>query len=118
VYAEFGIVYQQQLIEHFGGGNFHVHGNGRHLLDELAKLKGCVVALIGDDGSDIAAMDDLEEIKRRTGSITPVVSCGRRQFVRKLQEKSLVGGIYYEVGGVDSIGEANRLMELVRSYTV
>jgi len=118
VYAEFGLVYQQQLIDHFGGGNFHVHGNGRHLLGELAKLKGCVVASIGDDGNDIAAIDDLVEIKRRIGSITPVVSCGRHQFVRKLQERSLIGGIYYTVRGLDTIEEANRLMESVRSYAI
>lgn len=118
VYAEFGFEYQQQLIDYFGGGNFHVHGNGRHLLEELAKLKGCVVASIGNDGSDVAAIDNLEEVKRRTGLITPVLSCDRCQFARKLQERSLIGGIYYVVRGLESIEEANRLMNLVRRYSV
>lgn len=116
IYAEFGLAYQQQLIDHFGGGNFHIHGNGRHLLPELAKLKGCVVAHIGDDGSKVKAIDDLERIKRQAGSITPVVSCGKQEFVRKLGERSLLGGIYYMVGELQSIPEANRLMESVRSY--
>lgn len=118
VYAEFGLPYQQQLIDHFGGSNMHVHGNGRHLLDHVAKLKGAIVALIADDGSDIAAIDDLEAIKTRLRNITPVVSCERDQFVRKLNEESLVGGIYYRVDGLPSIDEANRLMESVRGYTV
>ena len=118
IYAEFGRPYQQQLIDHFGGGNFHIHGNGRHLLDEVAKLKGLVVASIGDDGNAVAAIDALEDIKKRAGSIVPAVWCGQQQFVRKLREKSLVGGIYYMVGQVDTIAEANRLMESVRQYTV
>ena len=127
VYAEFGRPYQQQLIDHFGGGNFHIHGNGRQLLPELAKLTGYVVAEIGDDRSEVKAIDDLEEIKRQAGPITPSVGCDKHQFLRKLQEKSLVGGVYYRVNlqagdhlvdPLRSIKEANRLMEAVRSYRV
>ncbi|MAE60225.1 MAG: hypothetical protein CMJ49_02595 [Planctomycetaceae bacterium] len=118
VYAQFGLHYQQQLIDHFGGANLHVHGNGRQLLDQLAKLRGTVVALIADDGADIAALDDLEAVKRRLGAITPVVSCTRDPFVRRLREKSLVGGVFYRVEGLKNIEQANRLMDSVRSYTV
>jgi hypothetical protein len=116
VYAEFGRPYQQQLIDHFGGGNFHLHGNGRHLLVEMARLKGCVAASIANDGSKVRAMDDLENIKRQAGAITPFVSCEADEFVRRLQERSLVGGVYYVVSPVPSVEDANRLMELVRGY--
>lgn len=118
MYAEFGLPYQQQLIDHFGGGNFHIHGNGRHLLPQLAKVKGCVVAAIGDDGSDTPAMDELEKIKCQAGPITPVVACPTFRFVKQLRDKSLTGGVYYMVGPVESIEEANRLMDSVRDYRV
>jgi hypothetical protein len=118
VYAEFGLPYQQQLIDHFGGGNFHIHGNGRYLLPQLAKLKGCVVSAICDDGSDVPAMDELEKIKRQAGPVTPVVNCPASRFVKQLREKSLTGGVYYVVGQVESIEDANRLMESVRNYRV
>lgn len=118
VYVEFGLPYQQQLIDHFGGGNFHIHGNGRHMLSQFARLRGCVVTSLFDDGSDIRAMDALEEIKRQAGSVTPVVACPTDRFVRQLKERSLVGGIYYTVGPVESIAKANRLMEDVRNYRV
>jgi hypothetical protein len=115
-YAEFGRPYQQQLIDHFGGGNFHVHGNGRHLLGEMAKLKGCVVAAIGDDGAKVRAMDDLENLKRQVGPITPVISCEAAEFERRLGEGSLIGGVYYSVRPVKTADDANRLMDLVRGY--
>jgi hypothetical protein len=118
VYAEFGRPYQQQLIDHFGGGNFHLHGNGRHLLGEMARLKGCVAASISNDGSEVRAVDDLENIKDRAGSITPFVSCDADEFVRRLREQSLVGGVYYTVSPVPTVEDANRLMESVRSYRV
>jgi hypothetical protein len=116
VYAEFGRLYQQQLIDHFGGGNFHVHGNGRHLLAEMAKLKGCVVASIGDDGAKVRAMDDLENLKRLAGPITPVISCEADEFERRLGDRSLLGGVYYVVRSVKTAHEANRLMDSVRRY--
>jgi hypothetical protein len=116
IYAEFGFPYQQQLIDHFGGGNFHLHGNGRHLLPHLARLNGCVVCSIGNDGSELEAMDALESIKRQAGPVTPAVYCAKADFTRGLQERSLIGGTYYEVGPLETIDEANRLMEAVRRY--
>jgi len=118
VYAEFGRSYQQQLIDHFGGGNFHLHGNGRHLLPELAKLRGCIVVGIGDDGSRVRAIDDLASLKSTAESLTLAVRCDKDTFVRRLREKSLPGGVYYRVGGVHHIDDANRLMESVRNYRV
>jgi len=118
VYAEFGRPYHQQLIDHFGGGNFHIHGNGRHLLPEVAKLKGCVVAEIANDGNPVSAMADLERVKSQAGPITPVITCPTTEFVRKLQDRALLGGVYYMVGPFESVAAANRLMESVRSYRV
>jgi hypothetical protein len=118
VYEEFGRPYQQQLVDHFGGGNFHIHGNGRYLLPQLAKVKGCVVSWIGDDGSDVPAMDELDKIKRQAGDVIPVVGCSRDRFEKQLREKSLVGGVYYHVSPLESIDAANRLMESVRNYRV
>jgi hypothetical protein len=118
VYAEFGLPYQQQLIDHFGGGNFHVHGNGHHVLPHLSRLKGCIVASVNDDGSPTCAIDNLESIRQQAGSIVLVVGCEKRKFAQKLKERSLLGGIYYVVNSVESVAAANRLMEAVRRYRV
>lgn len=61
-------------------------------------------------------MDDLEKIKQQAGPVTPVVGCHTSRFVRQLRERSLVGGVYYNVAPLESVAEANRLMESVRSY--
>ena len=116
VYAEFGRPFQQQLIDHFGGGNFHLHGNGRHLLGELSRLKGCLAASIDNDGSPVRAFDDLENVKRLAGPITPFVSCAPAEFDHRLRDGSLVGGVFYVVRSVPTVEEACRLMESVRGY--
>ena len=116
VYAEFGRPCQQQLVDHFGGGNFHIHGDGRHLLPELAQLSGCVVAAVGDDGARVPAIDDLAGIKRLAGRLVPVVSCPLAKFRDRLAHGRLPGGVYYLVDGAQSAAEANRLMEQVRGY--
>lgn len=116
VYAEFGRPYQQRLLDYFGAGNFHVHGNGRHLLPEIAKLKGCIVADIANDGSNVTATDDVASIKKTLGDVIPLVTCHKDRFEQMLRDQSLVGGVYYRVGPCDTADEANRLMERVRRY--
>lgn len=116
IYAEYGLSYQQQLIDHFGGGNFHIHGNGRHLLPEVAKLTGLAAVYMGNDGSEVTAFDGVADLKRQAGSLILVIPCGKDDFSAGLRDKTLPGGVYYSVGGLESIDEANRLMELVRAY--
>jgi hypothetical protein len=77
-----------------------------------------VAASIANDGSKVRAFDDLENIKRQAGAITPFVSCEAGEFARRLGERSLVGGVYYTVSPVPTVDDANRLMESVRRYRV
>jgi hypothetical protein len=116
VYEEYGLPYQQQLVDHFGGGNFHLHGNGRHLFPVLAQLKGLVVVRVNDDGSAVRAIDDLHRLKRTAGDMVLAVACDVREFRRMLASHSLPGGVHYDVGELETIDEANRLMESVRAY--
>ena len=73
---------------------------------------------IWDDGSRVNARDDLESLKEQAGTVTPVVVCPTDEFVRRLGERSLPGGIYYDVGPLPDIAAANRLMDDVRRYRV
>ena len=115
-YEEFGRPYHQQLIDYFDGGDFHLHGNGRHLLPELAKLSGFVHIGIGDDGAGVRAFDDRENIRKKAGDALIAMSCGKDEFVKAMRERSLVPAKY--VTGCESVEEANRLMEQVRNYTM
>ena len=118
VYTEFGLPYQQQLINHFGSANFHIHGNGRQLLPEVAKLDGMIVVSIGNDGSDVAAFDEVEKLKRIAGSLVLAIPCNVHEFSKGIGRGNLPGGVFYAVSGVEDIGTANRLMEQVRQYRV
>ena len=116
VYSEFGLPFQQQLVDHFGAGNFHIHGNGRRLLPRVAELRGTVAVYLGNDGSEVTAFDAVEDLKRQAGSLLLVIPCGEHEFEAKLRAGTLPGGVYYHVAGLESIDAANRLMDAVRSY--
>lgn len=117
IYAERGRSYHQRLIDHFGGGVFHVHGNGRHLLPEMAKLRGIKAIFCWDDGSPNRAFETLAEMKRKVEGIPLVVGCTKREFLQGLKDESLEGGVMYHLEA-ESLSEGNLIMDRVKRYRI
>ena len=115
-YEEFGRPYQQRLIDHFGGGAFHLHGNGRHLLPELAKLSGFVSVSVSDDGARTRAFDDRKKLRELGGELLLNINCGKDELAKAIREKSLVPARY--CASCDNADEANRLLDQFRNYTM
>jgi hypothetical protein len=113
-YLEFGMPYQQRLIDHFGGGAFHLHGNGRHLLPAMAKLSGFVYVSIHDDGAQVRAFDDRANLGRLAGNLLIGLSCGKQELSKALSERTLVPARYH-VPCADR-HEAQSLLEQFRNY--
>lgn len=114
IYAEFGRPYQQRVIDHFGGGAFHLHGNGRHLLLELARLNGFVYLDIADDGAPVRAFEDRFNIRRKAGDLLIGLSCREDEMLRAIHERSLVPARYSV--SCTNRDEAARLLEAFRDY--
>lgn len=106
----------ERILGHFDGGVMHVHGNGRHLLEVVASVRGIKALYLGDDTGYPAAFEVLDQIQARTGDLPLVVQAPFPAFVQRLRQGDLPGGAFYLVSGVPGLDEANRLMEVVRSY--
>ena len=106
----------ERIFRRFDGGVLHLHGNGRHLLEAAASLKGLKAIQLGDDKGWPAAFDVLPELKARAGGLPLAVGVGFEKFLRAIRSHRLLGGVQYVVTGTPSIDEANRAMDKVRAY--
>jgi len=106
----------ERILGRFDGGVFHIHGNGRHLLEAVSSVRGLKAILLGDDKGFPQAFDVLDELQARTADVPLVVQVDFDRFVQRLDQRRLPGGVFYKVSGADSADTANRLMEKVRDY--
>lgn len=106
----------QRIIDRYDGGVFHIHGNGRHLLEAVCSIRGAKAIFMGDDRGYPRAIDILSELKARAGTMPLVVQVGFGEFTEKLARHELPGGVFYQVAEAPSVDEANRCMERVRAY--
>ena len=108
----------ERIMGRYDGGVVHIHGNGRHLLEVATTIRGLKAIYMGDDMGFPSAVDIAGELRKRAGDTPLVIRTKYEDFTGKLDRHELPGGILYEVTNVPSVGEANRLMERVRTYGV
>jgi hypothetical protein len=108
----------ERILATFDGGVLHIHGNGRHLLEAAATLRGLKAILLLDDKGYAHAFDVLDDLKARVGNVPVAVFAPYDAFVERLARRALPGGVIYQVTGVPDVDTANRLMEKVRAYRI
>jgi hypothetical protein len=107
----------QKMVDYFGTGWLHMHNSHLHLLEEVVSVKGLVGIGILDDPKQVPCFGRLAAIQRVTGDIPLQISCGREQFLRSLDQGSLPRNVMYWIdSGVESVAEANAIMERVHEY--
>lgn len=115
-YVERGQQYMQRLVDHFGLGWQHLHGNSVYLLPEIVKLRGLVAVQIGEDPGYPRPFDILRDLRRQSGDIPLQIGCTWQEFTRGLEEGSLTGGVEYHVSGAPSVEAANECAAHARQY--
>ena len=127
VFEKIGFNYSQRLIDAFGSGFLHIHGNAHHLLPQAVKLKGLKAIRIVDEAPH--PFPRLREIKEITGDMPLLTDCMLDEFIEAMDSGTLVGGVFYVIRGhkegrsafqspvFDTIDEADNLMEKIRNYT-
>jgi hypothetical protein len=115
-FEEWGREPAERILGAFDGGVIHIHGNGRHLLQAAATLRGLKAILLLDDRGFPAAFDVLGELKARVGDVPVALKVPYPQFSERLRRHELAGGVMYQVAGAPDAATANRSMEAVRAY--
>lgn len=106
----------EDIFSYFDGGIVHIHGNGRHLLPVVSKIKNLRAIYLGDDKNYPSAFSILQEIRNTVGNIPLVVNARYNDFVSCLEAKRLTGGVLYRISGVPNADTANFLMDRIRKY--
>lgn len=106
----------ERILGRFDGGVLHIHGNGRHLFEAVATLRGLKAVFLGDDKGFPKAFDVLQSIRARVGDLPLVLMADYEAFCPRLAAHTLPGGVLYKVQKVPHRDAANRLMEQVREY--
>jgi hypothetical protein len=108
----------ERIMKHFDGGVIHLHGNGRHLFEAAASLERLIAILMLDDVGYPPAIEEITALRDRCSDVPLSCFVSYEQFVRRLEQNALPGGVMYQVTGVPDADAANRLMEKVRAYRV
>jgi len=117
VYRRIGREYQADLIERCGWASYHIHGDGRHLISEVATLPKVTRMNIQDDMHEVLprAFAVRADLRRQTGDVPLHVACTREELLEGIANRSLPGGVMYTTSA-DSVAEANEMMKRVRDY--
>jgi hypothetical protein len=116
VFRRLGRGHLQKMMDRFGGGWLHMHSAHLHLLEEVASLEGLVGIGILDDPNAGRCFGQLGRIRQATGDIPLQVNCVKDEFLAALDDGTLPRGVMYWIdSGVQSVDEANRIMEKVRA---
>jgi len=108
----------ERILATFDGGVLHIHGNGRHLLEAIASLRGLKAVFVADDLHFPSAFSLLPQLKKRLGDLPIVLNAEFPEFTRALDRHELTGGVLYKIQGVPDADAANRWMDRVREYVI
>ena len=106
----------ERMLARFDGGELHLHGNGRHLLEAVATVSGMKAVILGEDIGYPPAFSILNALRARASDVPLGVGVGYNEFYIGLCSHTLPGGVLYHVSGAPSVLDANRTMEQVRAY--
>ena len=116
-FRRLGKPHLQKMVNHFGTGWLHMHNSHLHLLEEVVSVKDLLGIGILDDPKQVPCFDRLGEIQGVTGEIPLQINCRKEQFLALLEEGTLPRNVMYWIdSGVESVDEANAIMERVHEY--
>ncbi len=116
-FRRLGKPHVQKMVDRFGTGWLHMHNSHLHLLEEASSLKGLAGIGILDDPKQVPSFERLRAIQAVAGDIPLQINCRKDRFRACLEDGSLPRNVMYWIdSGVESVEEANAIMEKVRQY--
>ena len=116
VFDQFGREYVEKVIAPYDGAVIHLHANGYRLLPHVSDIEKVIAVRLIDDVYNPRAIDSIEKYLPQSRGVPLILQIPYGDFIDLLNNGKLPGNVFYRVGGVPSLDEANRAMEKVRSY--
>lgn len=98
-----------------GGASLHIHENSHQVIEEVVEIPGWRQVQFSDGPGYARSFEIRWELRRRMRDIPIVLLCSRDEFLRAFEKKDLPANTQYRFG-VDSVSEAERIMDKVRAY--
>ena len=118
-FEEYGFENKQKILDHFRGGSFYIHSLGRHIIPLASDLKNLTELWLFDDPKCPRYFDSRINWRKITGDIPLQIYCYFAEFVKALEEKTLPGGVKYNVftsGEKISIEDKNNIFKKIKQY--
>ncbi len=119
IFERIGFENKQKILNHFNGGSFYIHALGRHIIPIAARLENLTQLWLFDDPKCPRYFEDRINIRKTTNNIPIQMYCNLKEFVCALNEKTLPGGIKYNIftsGENISIEEIDHLLKKIKDY--
>jgi len=120
LYREFGRVYTQRILDHFGGAYIHHHAKGRHIHGDIASLRQLHMLEISWDPNCPKPVDDLAglfEIHNDGGKNLPLmIRCRAEDVFEHIDE--LKRGRVVIMLNVDNLEQGKEVMRLIRKNSI
>jgi len=115
IYRKWGLEQHRRVVNRYGGGRLHIHGNGRHLCELVAQNTRLTSCNMGDDVGYPPAWTIVRKLRDRMTPVPIEVNMPLDAFLQGLSQHTLPAGVYYHTM-TDSLADANRIMDQVFEY--
>ena len=113
--SKWGLDQLSRFSTYTGGGNFHIHENGRQVIEEFVKIKDVMNCHFSDGAGYPRTFDMRWDIRRRMQDVPMSIACSKDELIQGLRQRDLPGNTMYgSYGG--TIEEAREIMKMVRDY--
>lgn len=119
IFEKIGFENKQKILDYFKGGTFYIHALGRHIVPIAAQLNNLTELWLFDDPKCPRYFDDRRRWRKETYDIPLEMYCNFDEFIKALDEKSLPGGVKYNVFTSELKllpDELNELINKVKKY--
>ncbi len=113
--SEWGLEQLSRFSTYAGGSHFHIHENGRQVMDEFVKIEDVLACTFSDGAGYPRAFGMRWNIRRRMRDVPIAMWCTRDEFIQALRQRDLPGNTLYSFHG-GTIEEAREIMKMVRDY--
>jgi len=115
-YEEFGAIYTQKVLDHFGGAYIHHHAKGAHIHDRIARLHNLTMLEQSWDPGCSPPIDRVESILEMHGGLPLMIRCHARDVYRRID--ALKRGRVVIMLNVDTLDEGRDVMRFIRKHSI